>query len=134
MCKRNIYQLDQLALARPQLGTWPATQACALTKNQISDLSVRKPALSPLSHTSQSLTLSFPWVSPVASRDALSTSTTVFHIPSTSPPPGNSLSLPFCLPGFSHPSSEIKLLFITTMRSTKTARVQHHLHHRQQKI
>ena len=27
-----------LPLARPQLGTWPATQACALTGNQTSDL------------------------------------------------------------------------------------------------
>ena len=28
---------DQLPLACPQLGTWPATQACALTGNQTSD-------------------------------------------------------------------------------------------------
>ena len=41
---RYIYQLP---LARSQLGTWPATQACAL--------SVRRPALSPPSHTSQGL-------------------------------------------------------------------------------
>ena len=31
----------------------PATQACALTGNQISDSLVRRPALNPLSHTSQ---------------------------------------------------------------------------------
>ena len=33
--------------------TWPATQACALTGNQTGDPLVRRPALSPLSHTSQ---------------------------------------------------------------------------------
>ena len=43
----------QLSLARPQLGTWPATQAYALIGNQTSDLLVRRPALNPLSHTSQ---------------------------------------------------------------------------------
>ena len=36
-----------------QLGTWPTTQARALTGNQTSNLSVCRPALSPLSHTSQ---------------------------------------------------------------------------------
>ena len=39
-------------LLRPQLGTWPATQACALTGNHTGDLSVCRWALSPLSHTS----------------------------------------------------------------------------------
>nr|XP_053772906.1 uncharacterized protein LOC112296351 [Desmodus rotundus] len=42
-----------LPLACPPPGTWPATQACALTGNQTSVLLVRRPALSPLSHTSQ---------------------------------------------------------------------------------
>ena len=42
-----------LPLTRPQLGTWPATQACALTGNQTSGPLVRRPALNPLSHTSQ---------------------------------------------------------------------------------
>ena len=51
-------QNDWLPLARPQLGTCPATQACALTGNQTSDLSVRGPALNPLSHTSQGKILS----------------------------------------------------------------------------
>ena len=37
----------------PPPGTWPATQACALTGNWTSDPLVRRPALSPLSHTSQ---------------------------------------------------------------------------------
>ena len=37
MCKRNI---NLLPLARPQLGTWPTTQACALTGNRTSGLSV----------------------------------------------------------------------------------------------
>ena len=31
MCERYI---DRLPLAHPQLGTWPATQACALTGNR----------------------------------------------------------------------------------------------------
>ena len=37
----------------PNLGTWPTTQAHALTRNRTSDLLVRRPALNPLSHTSQ---------------------------------------------------------------------------------
>ena len=37
----------------PQLGTWPKTQACALTGNRTCNLSVLRPALSPLNHTSQ---------------------------------------------------------------------------------
>ena len=37
----------------PLLGTWPETQACALTGNQTGDPLVYKPALNPLSHTSQ---------------------------------------------------------------------------------
>ena len=49
MCKRYI---DQLPLACPQLGTWPATQACALTGNWTSDPCVHRPALKPLSHAS----------------------------------------------------------------------------------
>ena len=44
----------------PLVGTWPATQACALTGNQTSDHLVCRPAFSPLSHTSQGcLFLSF---------------------------------------------------------------------------
>ena len=37
----------------PPLGTWPATQACALTGNQTDDPLVHRLALNPLSHTSQ---------------------------------------------------------------------------------
>ena len=37
----------------PQLGTWPTTQACALTGNQTGDLTVHRPMLNPLSHTTQ---------------------------------------------------------------------------------
>ena len=37
----------------PLLGTWPATQACALTGNQTGDPLVHRLELSPLSHTSQ---------------------------------------------------------------------------------
>ena len=50
MCERFM---DQLLLAHLPLGTWPATQACALTGNRTSDLLVCRPALNPLSHTSQ---------------------------------------------------------------------------------
>ena len=42
-----------LPLMRPLLGTWPATQACALTGNRTSDPLVHRRALNPLSHTSQ---------------------------------------------------------------------------------
>ena len=45
-----------LPLAHPALGAWPATQACALTGNQIGDSLVHRPALNPLSHTSRGLT------------------------------------------------------------------------------
>ena len=37
----------------PPAGTWPTTQACFLTGNQTGDPLVHRPALSPLSHTSQ---------------------------------------------------------------------------------
>ena len=50
--ERNIHVW--LPLKRPLLGTWPATQACALTGNQTCDPLVCRPAaLSPLRHTSQ---------------------------------------------------------------------------------
>ena len=42
-----------LPLTCPALGTWPTTQAWALTGNQTSDPLVHRPALNPLSHTSQ---------------------------------------------------------------------------------
>ena len=42
-----------LLLMHPQLGTWPATWAYALTGNQTSDPLVCRPVLNPLSHTSQ---------------------------------------------------------------------------------
>ena len=35
------------------LGTWPATQACALTGNPTDNPSDHRPVLNPLSHTSQ---------------------------------------------------------------------------------
>ena len=50
MCERNIYWLP---LAHPLLGTWPATQAHALTGNRTGDPSVHRPMLNPLSYTSQ---------------------------------------------------------------------------------
>ena len=45
-----------LPLACPLLGTWPATQACALTGNQTGDPLVCRLVLYPLSHTSQGMT------------------------------------------------------------------------------
>ena len=42
-----------VASRTPLLGTWPTTQACALTRNQTSDPLVCRPALNPLSRTSQ---------------------------------------------------------------------------------
>ena len=50
MYERNI---DQLPLAHPKLGTWPATQACALTGNHTGDPSVHRLVLNPLNSTSQ---------------------------------------------------------------------------------
>ena len=50
MCNRYI---DRFSLTCPHLGTWPATQACALTGNWTGDLLVHRPALHPLSHISQ---------------------------------------------------------------------------------
>ena len=42
-----------LPLVHPLLGTWPITHTCALTGNWTGDPLVHKPALNPLSHTSQ---------------------------------------------------------------------------------
>ena len=53
MCERNIHWLP---LARPQLGTGPATQACALTRNQTHNLSVCGRMPNPLRCTSQGST------------------------------------------------------------------------------
>ena len=41
-----------LPLTCPLLGTWPETQAYALTRNPNSDPLVCRPALNPLSHSS----------------------------------------------------------------------------------
>ena len=46
-CERYINQ----STGHPQPGTWPTTQACALTGNQTSNPLICRPALSPLSHT-----------------------------------------------------------------------------------
>ena len=42
-----------LSLTCPLLGTWLATQACALTGNWTSNTLVHRPAVNPLSYTSQ---------------------------------------------------------------------------------
>ena len=50
----------------PALGTWPATQACALTGNQTGDPLVRRLVLNPLSHPNQGRSLClFTWPPPV---------------------------------------------------------------------
>ena len=49
----NVGNIDQLPLTCPQLGTRPTTQTCALTGYRTSRLSVCRPALTPLTHTSQ---------------------------------------------------------------------------------
>ena len=46
MCERNV---NQLPLARAPTGDGAATQACALTRDQTSNASVRRLALNPLS-------------------------------------------------------------------------------------
>ena len=45
------------SLVHPLPGTWPATQVCALTGNQTGDPWVHRPAVNPLSHTSQGMVL-----------------------------------------------------------------------------
>ena len=45
-----------LPLSQPQMGTWPTTQACALTGNQTGNLLVHRLVLNPLSHSSQGRT------------------------------------------------------------------------------
>ena len=42
-----------LPLIHPSLGSWPTTQACALTRNRTSNPLVCSPTLNPLSYTSQ---------------------------------------------------------------------------------
>ena len=50
--ERNI---NWLSIACPQPGTWLTTQSCALTRNRTGNPSVHRPALDPLSHTSQGI-------------------------------------------------------------------------------
>ena len=61
--KRNINVW--LHLTSLQLGTWPSSQACALTGNWTGDSLVHRPALNPLSHTSQH---SIHWATPARAR------------------------------------------------------------------
>ena len=51
----DVPEIHQLVASRMPTsgGTWPTTQACALTENRTSSLSVHRLALNPLSHTSQ---------------------------------------------------------------------------------
>ena len=54
---RETSMCDCLLCMRPALGTWSATQACALTGNRTRDLLVHRLALNPLSLTSQGKSL-----------------------------------------------------------------------------
>ena len=56
MCQRYI---DWLPFACLQLGAWPTTQTCGLTRNRIRDLLVCRLTLSPPSHTSQGIAYTF---------------------------------------------------------------------------
>ena len=49
--------IDLFPLTHPLVGTWPAMQACALTGNRTSDLSVCRQALNPVSQGNTYLTL-----------------------------------------------------------------------------
>ena len=42
-----------LPLTHPLLGTWPAAQACTLTRNRTGDPLVHRPTCNPLNHTTQ---------------------------------------------------------------------------------
>ena len=57
--KEKERYINHLPLSHPQLGTWPTTQACALTGNQTGNLSVQRLALNPLSHASQGKNTTF---------------------------------------------------------------------------
>ena len=59
MCERYIHLLP---LARFQLGTWPATQACALTGNRTVNFLVCGLALNPLSHANHGSMYYFNWL------------------------------------------------------------------------
>ena len=50
--------MDWLPITCPQLGTWPATQVCALTGNWTSNPYICRVGLSPLSHTIQGIPIS----------------------------------------------------------------------------
>ena len=84
MCERYI---NWLPLTCPQLGTWPATQACALTRNWTCDILVCRPVLSPLSHTGQSFHFVFNVNSWITSSTAYPRSIPPLHsifVPNTS--------------------------------------------------
>ena len=55
----DVGNIDWLPVVRTRITTEPATQACALTRNQTSDLSVYRMMLNQLSHTGQGRAHSF---------------------------------------------------------------------------
>ena len=57
--ERKAAKISTGYFACPQPATWPATQACALTRNWTCDLSVCGMTPNPLSHVSQDQTLRF---------------------------------------------------------------------------
>ena len=54
--KGEKHQCVVASHVRPLLGTWPTTQACALVGNQTGDPLLHRPALNPLSNTSEGRT------------------------------------------------------------------------------
>ena len=58
--EKHLRNINRLPLPHTQSGTWPITQACALTWNQTRDLSVCWTTPNPLSHTSQHQS-GLPW-------------------------------------------------------------------------
>ena len=83
-----------LLLMHLLLGTWPATQACALTGNQTGDPLVCRPALNSLNHTSQGCLALFIHVFPTRSCASF---IIAFLVPSTVP--GTQQALKACLIG-----------------------------------
>ena len=67
MWERNVSVW--LPLTCPLLGTWPATQACALTGSRTIDPLVHRLALSPLSHSSQGIIVFLTWKENLGARD-----------------------------------------------------------------
>ena len=60
MCERDIAPSPLTSPLDHSPGTWPATQACALTRSRTSNLSVCEMMPNPLNYTSQGYTTLLP--------------------------------------------------------------------------